>query len=66
MTKGQTFARDFYLATQLQRSAVSIMASIAVGFERNRLAEFHQFLSGLNPHVENFGLTYTLPLMSGM
>lgn len=45
MTKGPTFARDFGLATQLQRSAVSVMSNIAEGFERNRLTEFHQFLS---------------------
>ena len=45
MTKRPPFARDFALAGQLQRSAVSVMANIAEGFERNRLAEFHQFLS---------------------
>lgn len=45
MTNGRTFARDFGLITQMQRSAVSIMANIAEGFERNRLTEFHQFLS---------------------
>jgi four helix bundle protein len=45
MTKGAPFARDFAPAGQLQRSAVSVMANIAEGFERNRLAEFHQFLS---------------------
>jgi len=44
-TRRGTFARDFNLASQIQRSAVSIMANIAEGFERNRNAEFHQFLS---------------------
>ena len=39
------FARDFGLAGQIQRASVSIMANIAEGFERNRLGEFHQFLS---------------------
>jgi four helix bundle protein len=39
------FARDFGLASQIQRSAVSIMANIAEGFERKRPGEFHQFLS---------------------
>ena len=40
-----TFARDFGLAGQIQRAAVSIMSNIAEGFERNRPPEFHQFLS---------------------
>lgn len=39
------FARDFGLAGQIQRSAVSIMSNIAEGFERGGRAEFHQFLS---------------------
>ena len=39
------FARDFALSGQIQRASVSIMANIAEGFERNRPAEFHQFLS---------------------
>jgi four helix bundle protein len=45
MTKVGLFAKDFGLSTQLQRAAVSIMANIAEGFERNRSGEFHQFLS---------------------
>jgi four helix bundle protein len=39
------FARDHGLAGQMQRAAVSIMSNVAEGFERNRAAEFHQFLS---------------------
>ncbi len=39
------FSRDFGLAGQIQRSAVSVMSNIAEGFERFRPAEFHQFLS---------------------
>ena len=39
------FSRDFGLASQIQRSSVSIMANIAEGFERKRGGEFHQFLS---------------------
>jgi four helix bundle protein len=44
-TKEREFARDIGLAGQIQRAAVSIMANIAEGFERNRPGEFHQFLS---------------------
>jgi four helix bundle protein len=43
-TDGQ-FARDHGLKGQIQRAAVSTMSNIAEGFERNRLSEFHQFLS---------------------
>ncbi|KPL11719.1 four helix bundle protein [candidate division BRC1 bacterium SM23_51] len=39
------FGKDYGLAGQMQRAAVSIMSNIAEGFERSRLAEFHQFLS---------------------
>jgi four helix bundle protein len=39
------FPKDLGLTGQIQRAAVSIMANIAEGFERNRSAEFHQFLS---------------------
>jgi four helix bundle protein len=39
------FARDFGLAGQIQRAAVSIMSNVVEGFERNRRGEFHQFLS---------------------
>ena len=44
MTRRQTFARDYSLADQLRRAAVSIMSNVAEGFERQRRAEFHQFL----------------------
>ena len=44
-TRQAGFAKDFALSAQLQRAAVSVMATIAEGFERNRFAEFHQFLS---------------------
>jgi four helix bundle protein len=37
--------KDFALRDQMVRAAISIMANIAEGFERGRLAEFHQFLS---------------------
>ena len=45
LTRKQDFARDFGLSSQIQRSAVSVMANIAEGFERFGKAEFHQFLS---------------------
>ena len=45
VTRDGAFARDFGLSGQMQRAAVSIMSNIAEGFERNRAAEFHQFLS---------------------
>ncbi|MFO0774763.1 MAG: four helix bundle protein [Nitrospiraceae bacterium] len=45
VTTSRKFSRDFGLSSQLQRAAVSVMANIAEGFERNRAAEFHQYLS---------------------
>ena len=44
-TRQGTFARDFGLAGQMQRAAVSIVSNIAEGFERGGSAEFHQFLA---------------------
>lgn len=45
VTKRGSFAKDYGLAGQIQRAAVSVMSNIAEGFERNRHNEFHQFLS---------------------
>jgi four helix bundle protein len=45
MTRQDDFARDYGIAGQVQRASVSIMSNVAEGFERNRLSEFHQFLS---------------------
>ncbi len=45
LTRTGDFARDFSLRDQIRRSAVSIMANIAEGFDRHGLNEFHQFLS---------------------
>jgi four helix bundle protein len=39
------FRRDFGLAGQIQRAAVSVMSNVAEGFERSRPAEFQHFLS---------------------
>jgi len=39
------FGKDFGLAGQIQRAAVSIMSNLAEGFERGGRAEFHHFLS---------------------
>jgi four helix bundle protein len=44
-TRQAPFSKDFGLTGQVQRSAVSVMANIAEGFDRNRPGEFHQFLS---------------------
>jgi len=45
VTQQGAFAKDFGLARQIQRAAVSIMSNIAEGFERSGQREFHQFLS---------------------
>ena len=45
LTNQGAFAKDFGLRDQIRRASVSIMSNIAEGFERNRRAEFHQFLS---------------------
>ena len=44
-TRDGLVSRDFGLTGQIQRTAVSIMSNVAEGFERNRLNEFHRFLS---------------------
>jgi four helix bundle protein len=44
-TKRGAWNRDFGLANQIQRAAVSAMSNIAEGFERGNRGEFHQFLS---------------------
>jgi four helix bundle protein len=44
ITRQGEFARDYGLAKQIQRAAVSIMSNIAEGFERGNRGEFHQFL----------------------
>jgi len=39
------FAKDFALRDQIRRAAISIMANIAEGFERDGTGEFAQFLA---------------------
>lgn len=39
------FAKDFALANQIRRAAISILSNIAEGFERNGDKEFIQFLT---------------------
>ena len=43
VTSRGTFARDFGLRDEIQRSSVSIMSNLAEGFERGKRTEFHQF-----------------------
>jgi four helix bundle protein len=45
ITRQGDFAKDYGLAGQMQRAAVSIMSNIAEGFERGGRGEFQQFLS---------------------
>jgi four helix bundle protein len=44
VTRRGEFAKDYGLARQIQRAAVSVMSNIAEGFERGNRREFHQFL----------------------
>jgi four helix bundle protein len=44
-TNHQSFVRDYGLANQIRRAAVSMMSNTAEGFERGRVSEFHQFIS---------------------
>ena len=45
LTRTRDFDRDFALARQMQRAAVSIMANLAEGFDRHGAAEFHRFVT---------------------
>ena len=44
LTSKDKFAKDYGLRDQIQRAAVSIMANIAEGFDRQSRKEFVQFL----------------------
>ena len=43
-TKKEAFSKDFGLASQIQRAAVSIMNNMAEGFDSGSNAEFMRFL----------------------
>jgi four helix bundle protein len=45
LTARRPFSRDFTMRDQICGAAVSVPSNIAEGFERDRLREFHQFLS---------------------
>lgn len=44
VSRNGAFAKDFGLADQIQRAAVSVMSNIAEGYERGNPTEFHRFL----------------------
>lgn len=44
LTRQGAFAKDYGLADQVRRAAVSVMSNIAEGFERGSNTEFIQFL----------------------
>lgn len=44
VTRTARFSKDWALADQIRRAAISILSNIAEGFERGSRSEFHQFL----------------------
>lgn len=44
LTREEPFRKDFGLASQVQRAAVSVMANLAEGYERRRRTEFHRYV----------------------
>ena len=45
LTRSGDFAKDYGLASQIQRAAVSVMSNIAEGFERQGTLEYIRFLT---------------------
>jgi four helix bundle protein len=45
VSSARPFSRDFAMRNQICGAALSVPSNIAEGFERDRLKEFHQFLS---------------------
>jgi len=45
LTRSHEFGRDWSLASQMQRAAVSVMANVAEGFDREGSIEFHRFVT---------------------
>ena len=45
LTRTRDFSHDFGLVSQMQRAAVSVMANLAEGFDREGTVEFHRFVA---------------------
>lgn len=66
LTDAGPIARDFSLKDQIRKSAVSIMANIAEGFEREGDKEFRQFLAITKGSVGELKAQLYMVLNSGM
>ena len=55
LTREPGFRKDWGLTDQMRRAAISIMANIAEGFERNSRKEYMQFLSIAKASAGNSG-----------
>jgi four helix bundle protein len=66
LTDDGQMAREFTLKDQMRRSAISIMANIAEGFEREGDKEFRQFLAIAKGSVGELKAHLYVALDSGM